>query len=644
MRIKKKVVIIIIILLSVNDAVAQLCQGSLGDPIVNITFNAGNNPGAPLSAATTNYNYFSSDCPDDGFYTVRNNTSECFSSSWHSMSADHTGNPNGYFMLVNASLQPSAFYADTVKGLCSNTTFEFAAWIVNVLKPFACNGSGIQPNLTFTIEKTDGTILKTYNTGSIPSQSSPQWQQYGFFFTTPAGVSDIVLRVFNNSQGGCGNDLALDDITFRPCGPLITTSVDGYTSDSIFYCDNTAHSFTLRAALSSGFTNPVYQWQQSSDGINWTGISGANTLTHTVNFAANSTEKYKYRLAAAEQGNFNSIKCRVVSPLITIIKGTKPVTTINITSPACEGGPVTFIATGGNNYSWYREGGGLDVSGNPFTIPAISFGLAGKIYLKVESAEGCFTLDSAMLQVLPKPEASVFFTTANICTGRNIQLNATGGIDYKWAPADGLSQTGIANPIATPVVSTVYVVTVTGSNTCTDTASVSIKVVGNIKADAGPDKTIIKGESIQLTNTTAEGLYSWSPNTNLDNANAKEPFAFPQQETDYILTATSVAGCNTDMDTVHVFVFNDIYVPKAFSPDGNGNNDTWNIPALNSFPGFELYVYNRAGRIMYQCKNNFIPWDGNYKGTPLDPGTYVYFIKLNNTKKTTLKGYVVLVR
>ena len=202
-----------------TDLAAQLCQGSLGDPIINITFGSGVNPGANLKAATTSYQYVATDCPGDGFYTVRSNTSSCFGSSWHTLNSDHTGNANGYFMLVNASFQPSAFYIDTVKGLCSNTTYEFAAWIANVLRPSACSPNPIHPDLTFTLERTDGTILQSYNTKSILTQFVPTWQQFGFFFTTPANVSNVVLRIFNNAPGGCGNDLALDDITFRPCGP-----------------------------------------------------------------------------------------------------------------------------------------------------------------------------------------------------------------------------------------------------------------------------------------------------------------------------------------------------------------------------------------------------------------------------------------
>ncbi len=639
-----RVIFLLLIVLAYNQSVAQLCQGSLGDPIVNITFSSGNNPGPSLSAATTNYNYFAGDCPDDGFYGVRNSTSNCFSSTWHSLFKDHTGNASGYFMLVNASLNPSYFYVDTVRGLCSNTTFEFAAWIVNVLKPQSCLGSGIQPNLTFTIAKTDGTVLHTYNTGFIPSDFSAQWKQYGFFFTTPAGVSDVVLSIYNNSRGGCGNDLALDDITFRPCGPLITTSIDGYSSDSIFYCEQTARSFTLHATLSSGYINPAYQWQQSTDGINWTDIAGATNTTYTANVSANDEGSFRYRLAAGERANFNSIKCRVVSPVVTITKGRKPVTTMSITSPACEGAPLTFSATGGTSYLWYRDGGGLGVTQANFTIPIADLNLAGKIYVKVEGTAGCFNIDSTILTILPKPTATASFDSTIICKGRTVQLNASGGVYCTWEPATGLSASNIYNPVAMPAVTTNYIITVTGNNTCTDKDTVTINVIENIVADAGTDKIIIKGDAVQLVNTTAAGTYLWTPGSFLSNTTVKEPVATPQQDIDYVLTATSLGGCNTDTDSVHVFVYNDIYIPSAFSPNGDGKNDTWNVPSLTAFPNFELYVYNRVGRMVYQCHNVFVPWDGYYKGNSLDPGSYVYFIKLNDTKNRLLKGNLVILR
>ncbi|MGH2566223.1 MAG: hypothetical protein ACRDE5_17015, partial [Ginsengibacter sp.] len=123
---------------------AQLCQGSLGDPVVNITFGAGTNPG-PSLGGSTNYGYVNHDCPDDGFYTVANSTSGCFGGTWHTLVEDHTpGDVNGYMMVVNASFNPGDFFVKTVDGLCPNTTYEFAAWMYNVLQAFACNGQGIK--------------------------------------------------------------------------------------------------------------------------------------------------------------------------------------------------------------------------------------------------------------------------------------------------------------------------------------------------------------------------------------------------------------------------------------------------------------------------------------------------------------------
>src|SRR5450432_3376729 len=107
--IKKQVKIISFFLLSFNFSTkifAQLCQGSLGDPVVNITFGSGTNPGPPLNGLT-NYTYFPADCPNDGNYTIANSTSGCFGGTWLSVSEDHTpGDINGYMMVVNASYNP----------------------------------------------------------------------------------------------------------------------------------------------------------------------------------------------------------------------------------------------------------------------------------------------------------------------------------------------------------------------------------------------------------------------------------------------------------------------------------------------------------------------------------------------------------
>jgi gliding motility-associated-like protein len=628
-----------------SKADAQLCQGSLGDPIVNITFGAGSNPGAPLTAATTSYQYVSTDCPNDGYYAVRNSTASCFGNSWHSLSKDHTGDPSGYFMLVNASFQPSAFYLDTVRGLCSGTTYEFAAWVINVLLPTACGSNGIQPNLTFTIEKTDGTVLQSYNTGNIPHQSTTSWQQFGFFFSTPVGVSDIVLRIFNNSPGGCGNDLALDDITFRPCGPQITASINNYNTNTLTICADTARTFTFNATVSAGFNNPAFQWQQSINGGAWTDIPGATTTSLTKSFPASAASgNYAYRLSAAEAGNLSSAKCRVVSQPLTIKIVTNPVTTVTANSPLCEGNTLSLTATGGSTYQWSGVNN-FSTTGSPVSINNAQSIHSGKYYVLATNSDGCSHRDSVTVSINPNPVAGTSFTTAKICQGDDLQLQSSGGGTYKWIPSSGLSSNFIANPIASPADTTNYMLIVTNPFNCSDTAFVLVNVVEAPHADAGPDKTIIKDNSTQLSaNVKGQNvIYSWSPSLYMTSTQSLQPIVTPPSDIDYVLTVTSNEGCGIDEDSVHVFVFADVFIPTAFTPNGDGKNDTWYVPVLNAFTEFEVSVYNRYGQVVFHSKNVNKPWDGKYNGAVLPSDAYVYMINIKEVKKI-YKGTVMLIR
>lgn len=624
---------------------AQLCQGSLGDPIVNITFGAGSNPGASLQAATTSYQYLTNDCPGDGFYTVRNNTNSCFGNTWHTLSADHTGNTNGYFMLINASFQPSAFYIDTVRGLCGGTTYEFAAWVINVLKPTACSPNPTQPNLTFTLEKADGGVLQTYNTNTISSQSTPIWQQFGFFFTTPANVSDIVLRIFNNAPGGCGNDLALDDITFRPCGPQLAASIAGAATSLVAICEGTARSFNFTGNISAGFNSPSFQWQQSMDGIGWTDIPAATATALTQNFAANTAiGNYLYRLSAAEAGNMNSAQCRIVSKPLTIQVAGSPVTTAGSNSPVCENNILLLGASGGTTYQW-SSNNSFSATGSSVSVNSVKSTQAGKYYVLVTSDAGCKQLDSTTVVVNPAPVAQTSFAEVNICEGQNVQLESSGGGGYQWLPSTGLSSINISNPVATPAVTVEYSVIVSNQYACTDTAKVRVTVVTAPKADAGPDKWIIKGNSTQLA-ASASGQnvsYSWLPDVYINNPQSLQPVVNPPRDTSYILSVVSNDGCGQAFDTMQVFVYKDVFIPTAFSPNDDGLNDTWKIPALNAYPDFELTVYNRQGQIVFQNKKSQRPWDGKYKGIPLPVGVYVYVADLKVGGEIR-KGTVILIR
>jgi gliding motility-associated-like protein len=294
---------------------AQLCTGSLGDPVVNITFGTGggNNTGY---TPTNGYTYTNSSCPNDGSYTITNSTSNCFGNSWHTVNSDHTG--NGAFMLVNASYNPGDFLVTKVSDLCPNTTYEFAAWLMNVLIR-----SGIKPNITFSIEATDGSILQQFSTGDIFESGQPQWKQYGFYFKTPVNNPEIVLRMTNNAPGGIGNDIALDDITFRPCGSVTLTSAIQGSNDTVDICEGNINTYTFQSTISTGYADPVFQWQVSTDSAKtWMDILNATTLT----YQRNKTDRgsYWYRVTVTERSSAAITACRIASNKVVINVHAKP--------------------------------------------------------------------------------------------------------------------------------------------------------------------------------------------------------------------------------------------------------------------------------------------------------------------------------
>lgn len=157
-------------------------------------------------------------------------------------------------MLINATNAPSVFYIETITGLCGNTTYEFGAWVANVLKPSSCGGNGTKPNLTFTIETIDGTILETYRTGNINESTVLTFNQFGFLFKPPINTNSIVLKITSNAGAGCGNDLAIDDITFRPCGPTMSANIDGVSTFNKSVCFNEQNAMLLNMTVGQATT------------------------------------------------------------------------------------------------------------------------------------------------------------------------------------------------------------------------------------------------------------------------------------------------------------------------------------------------------------------------------------------------------
>jgi gliding motility-associated-like protein len=370
---------------------AQLCTGSLGDPAVNITFGSGGNSGTGFTP-TGAYQYTSSTCPDDGFYTITSRTSGCFGSSWITLNADHTGD-GGAFMLVNASYTPGDFFLTTVSNLCPNTNYEFAAWITNVLAR-----SGIKPNITFTIETPGGTILQKYSTGDIPEAPQPSWKKYGFYFATPLNNPVIVLRITNNAPGGIGNDLALDDITFRPCSAsTVTAERYGGGKDTVNVCEGNSDEYTFTSIVSSGFASPVYQWQQSIDsGKNWKDIPGATDFLYYRK--PSNPGVYSYRFTVIDKAAAGS-SCRISSNILVISVHPTPYVEAGADRILLWGDSIKLNAVVKSETPSYLWEPRDYLSNNKILTPFASPNADTRYTLFVKSAFGCKNQDNLFIKV-----------------------------------------------------------------------------------------------------------------------------------------------------------------------------------------------------------------------------------------------------
>ena len=233
-----------------------------------------------------------------------------------------------------------------------------------------------------------------------------------------------------------------------------------------------------------------------------------------------------------------------------------------------------------------------------------------------------------------------------------MQLGTTqcNGCIYTWQPATSLSDTSIAQPLAFPLQTTTYVLTVRDTTTgtlcewtSTDTVTVTVIPFAPQFADAGIDKTLCKGESVTLGSSPCGNCtYQWQPFSTLNNSSIAQPTATPTQTTAYILTMTdSVPPCaKTTTDTVNVFV-NDcaagpIEIPNLFTPNGDGKNEVFyikNLPANSS-----LQIFNRWGNKVYSSGN----YNNTWYGGGVTDGTYFYILALPDKK--TYRGFVEIRR
>lgn len=638
-----------LLLCSILNSKAQQCSGALGVPVVSNTFGSGTAQFRSALPWSIDYKYVAK-TPEPGEHTITKNNFGMYNGendpiNWFQI-IDHTEETaDGYFMLINADERVGTFYEVKYDSFCPNTTYEFAGWFMNLLAT-----PGARPNITFSVETTAGVVIKTYSTGIIAETKDPAWIQHGITFNS-GNNSELVLKMINHGEGGYGNDFALDDVTLRACGPSILSKIDGQPSLTKNVCYGVNPTYVFTADVSTGYTNPEYQWQISTGGIeeqNWTAYTGpgANTTSITVSYNNANIGRYIYRLLVAERGKINAPICRVISNYYLVnINKLPEVLSISTVGSTCEGGEITLTAEIGSEvvdaYEWTGPNNFYSTLKNP-TIKNITIANSGTYKVSVVNNNNCETTVSTIINVMPQIVGTVNIDNATVCKGTSVKLEAGGGTIYSWTPENGLSNPKIANPIATVNQTTEFKVSISNGN-CTIEKSVLITVLKDAVADAGSDKKVLNGQSVILTGTKGGDnikKYYWTPENYLDDPKKINPVATPPSDITYTLHVET--DCGTDTDDITVQVFPNIEIPNTFTPNGDGVNDTWSIPSIATFPNPRLVVVNRYGRPVFESSKN-IPWDGKSKGKDVPAGTYYYTLYINQDYKL-YSGWVLISR
>lgn len=625
-----KIIFAFLFLLSAaNVTYGQLgfCLGSKGLPIFMENFGSGTNFGPQLPAGTTSYTYIAG-TPNDGQYTLSSQTN--LNGTWHN-TQDHTPNSepdgtNGKSLIVNASFTSGEFYKRTVTGLCINTTFEFTAWLMNIYNSAstgACPGTGIPINVTFEIwDATETTMLTSGSTGNINGTPSAIWTQYGLTFTTLAGQTSVVLKMKNNGVGGCGNDLAIDDIMFRSCGDFTVIATGPDNDTSFTACQDQLPTNISLNVFSEGTNLNVFQWQESTDNITWTDIVGETTDSYVPNI----TESKFFRVKVAEDVvNLANPFCFTVSEVFTVTVVPKPVAPpSNGDADICSGETIpalTVTAGTGESVDWYDAptGGNLLLVNNASFTPTV----AGTYYAQAYFSGAICESDSrTAVTLIIRPQPIVTDGTASFCESGFVDIDAEiDNVTYDWS-------TGETTKIIRVTTPGTYTVTVTNAVGCSNVRTVTVTEI----LIPVIDEIIINGRTVTITTITT-GDYEYA----LDGLDYQDSNIF-YGVTGGVRTAfVRERRCGRDMEE-----FDLIILPKFFTPNNDGYNDTFQIEGNSMIPKVKIAIFDRHGRLIIYLDERNSSWDGTYNGNPLPSTDYWY--KANFIDGSEIKGHFSLKR
>jgi len=223
------------------------------------------------------------------------------------------------------------------------------------------------------------------------------------------------------------------------------------------------------------------------------------------------------------------------------------------------------------------------------------------------------------------------------CPGEPFRLEVQSNMDlstftFMWSPADCiLEDADTANPLVVADETKDFNVVISEAGmgfdtTLTITVTVDPPTVEIISSEG--DSVFLSGSTtLSVIDPDAGSTYDWSTGESGVSIDIT-----PEESGVYIVTVTDENGC-TATDEYSLTVINprcteeDVFLPTAFSPNGDGNNDIYRVRS-NFIKEMELTVFNRWGQQLFISTDPDIGWDGTYEGELLGPDAFAYCLKV----------------
>lgn len=554
------------------------------------------------------------------------------------------------------NISPSAFLVD----VCGNV--YVSGWGANILQAVPLSGMPVSPDAfqptppngfdfyLFVLERDAASLLYASYLGSAGSGEhvdggTSRFDKFGVVYqsvcggcgnddnfpTTPGAWSG------NNNSANCNNIVFKFDFEIVPiadfqisqlegCAPL-TLDLDNESNDTT----NSVWSFPPEAVVLSGGANPQILF--TNPGTYNIYLSITDTICNLTDTAVKVVTVYE--------------ALQLAIPNDTVICSTGA---FDLTANSY-GTATGFIWDDDPDFS-SPLASGMD------SVISVAPAIETTYYITATNGWPlCDIVDS--VQVLFVDGAVDVMDDTTICPGSNVFLHAENlvpsvNMTFDWSPNSALVTESGNIAVGAPDSTMYFYVTATTDLGCSFTDSVLVTIVdfdpSILYATANPD-TIPEGGSTVLQAFPQTGYtYFWSPAFDLDNPTGQSTNAtgIDQTTTFDVIVAKGSCSAKTQVTVVtYEFICGDvyIYVPNAFSPNGDNVNDKMYVRGLN-LEEIDFKIFDRWGELVFETTDQSIGWDGTFKGEKVDPDVYVYHLRVTcfDGQENLIKGNITLMR